>query len=176
MRPVRGSAGRADRGDRERLLDWDRRPVHKRQQRRTCVFRPGQQRCGGRRNAHPRPSHSRLQGITMLTLIEETGRMSAPDYILSAFLGCSLGFSVAVRVQFCVDHLTIIDRGHGQAPSMPGPQGSTRSSCAGSSRAETRSEVMWPRPPTMNRRRPLRTTPPASRTLTQALFGYGPLE
>jgi hypothetical protein len=47
--------------------------IHKRQQRRTCVFRPGQQRCGGRRNAHQRPSHSRLQGITMLTLIEETG-------------------------------------------------------------------------------------------------------
>ena len=30
MRPVGGSAGRADRGDRERSLDWDQRPVRKR--------------------------------------------------------------------------------------------------------------------------------------------------
>ena len=30
MRPVGGSAGRADRGDRERSLDWDRRPAPER--------------------------------------------------------------------------------------------------------------------------------------------------
>jgi hypothetical protein len=29
--------------------------------------------CGGRRNAHPRPSYGGLQEIVMLTLIEETG-------------------------------------------------------------------------------------------------------
>src|SRR6516164_291311 len=65
-----------------------------------AFFGQGSRGGGGRRNAHPRPSHSRLQGITMLTLIEETGRMSAPDYISSAFLGRSLGLSVAIECSF----------------------------------------------------------------------------
>jgi hypothetical protein len=44
MRPVGGSAGRADRGDRERSLDWGRAP----RSHRTCVFRLGRWgRCRG---------------------------------------------------------------------------------------------------------------------------------
>jgi hypothetical protein len=76
---VGGSAGRADRGDRERSLDWDQRPATERlgasygasYMRFSARAARG---VAGRRNAHPRPSCvAGLQEIMMLTLIEETG-------------------------------------------------------------------------------------------------------
>ena len=66
MRPVGGSAGRADRGDRERSLDWDR-PVRKRPGASYMRFSVTAPRVSG-----VAKRSRRVQEIVMLTLIEET--------------------------------------------------------------------------------------------------------
>ena len=65
--PVGGSAGRADRGDGERSLDWDQRPVRKRLGASYMRFSVTAPRVSGvvKRSR-------RVQEIVMLTLIEET--------------------------------------------------------------------------------------------------------
>ena len=66
MRPVGGSAGRADRGDRERSLDWDQR-VRKRPGASYMRFSVTAPRVSG-----VAKRSRRVQEIVMLTLIEET--------------------------------------------------------------------------------------------------------
>ena len=67
MRPVGGSAGRADRGDGERSLDWDQRPVRKRPGASYMRFSVTAPRVSG-----VAKRSRRVQEIVMLTLIEET--------------------------------------------------------------------------------------------------------
>ena len=67
MRPVGGSAGRADRGDGERSLDWDQRPVRKRPGASYMHFSVTAPRVSG-----VAKRSRRVQEIVMLTLIEGT--------------------------------------------------------------------------------------------------------
>src|SRR4029077_3294274 len=69
---VRGSAGRADRGDRERLLDWVQRPVRKRLGASYMRFSGTAAGVSGVAKRSPTAFLWRVQEIVMLTLIEET--------------------------------------------------------------------------------------------------------